>query len=238
MKSITVVSENFNTWNEKDFANTAEYDLECSSCSAYDKFSYVQNYFIWRWEISIPADWQYGKFEEIKLYPIQIQIFYIKCDRCGEVHRVYPSFILKGTTLTQTALIFITFIYESSELTWRAIPDKFCDDSNKIAHSTLFKAVHGLGKSLCANSQIRKAITELFSRYLPGTEAWPAEKSRYEHTLEHEHSLREILLPLFSYETATFTGFFFKYLRPLRMILSGLSPPISRLYPMLKYAIN
>jgi hypothetical protein len=111
----------------------------------------------------------------------------------------------------------------------RAIPDKFCDDANKIAHSTLFKAVHGLGKSLSANNKIREAVTELFSSYLPGAEVWPAEKSRYEHTLEQEQSLREILLPLLSYEI--FTGFFFQYLRPLRMIFSSLSPPVSRLYP-------
>ncbi|MEW5921153.1 MAG: hypothetical protein AB1796_09490 [Bacillota bacterium] len=230
MQILTVISENCNTWNRKDFTNTSEHELECSLCSAYGKFSYVQKYFIWRWEIDIPYNWQYGDWDEIKLYPTQVPIVLIKCDLCGEVHRVYPSFILEGTTLTQTALIFITFIYESSNLTWRAIPDKFCDAANKIAHSTLFKAVHGLGKSLCANNKIREAVAELLSRY-PSPEideTWPAEKSHDAHTLEHEHSLREILLPLLSYDT--FTSFFFKHLRPLRTILSNLSPPISKLY--------
>ncbi len=234
MTSLTILSENCNTWNRKDFANTSDYELECSSCSAYGRFSYVRKYFIWRWEIDIPYNWQYGEWEEIKLYPTQVPIILIKCDLCGEMHRVYPSFLLKGTTLTQSTLIFIAFIYESSNLTWREIPDKFCDAANKIAHSTLFKAVHGLGKSLCDNIKIRGAVAEFVSRYLPPTlgEAWPADKSRYGHTLKHEHSLRKILLPLlhlkFSYET--FTSFFFKYLRPLRTILSNLSPPISQLY--------
>jgi hypothetical protein len=233
MKSVTVISENCNSWNRKDFTNTADYDLECSSCSAYGKFSYVQKYFIWCWEIDLPFAWEYGEWEQIKLYPIQVPVVLIKCDLCGEIHRVYPSFLLKGTTLTQTALIFITFIYESSDLTWRAIPDKFCDVANKIAHSTLFKAVHGLGKSLMENNKIREAVAELVSRYLPCAldETWPAEKSHYPHTQGHEQSLREILLPLLKFSYDTFTSYFFKYLRPLRTILFGLSPPIIKLYP-------
>jgi hypothetical protein len=231
---LTIVSENCNTWNRKDFTNTTDYDLECSSCSAYGRFSYVHKYFIWRWEIDIPYDWQYGEWEEIKLYPTQVQIIVIKCDLCGEIYRVYPSFILKGTTLTQSALIFIIFIYESSDLTWRAIPEKFCDAANKIAHSTLFKAVHGLGKSLVENNEkIREALEELVSRYSSPasveSSAWPAQKSRYEHTLKHENSLREILLPLLKCSYGTFTSFFFKYLRALRTIISNLPPPISKL---------
>lgn len=233
MKSVTVTSENCNTWNRKDFTNTADYDLECSSCSAYGKFSYVQKHFIWRWEIDIPFDWQYGKWEQIKLYPTQVAVIFIKCKLCGEIHRVYPSFYLKGTTLTQTALIFITFIYESSDLTWRAIPDKFCDAADKIAHSTLFKAVHGLGKSIMENNKIRETVAELVNRYLPYAldETWPGEKSHYTHTRGHERTLRQILLPLLKIIYATFTSHFFKYLRPLRTILSGLSPPIIKLYP-------
>ncbi len=233
MKSLTVISENCNSWNRKDFTNTADYDLKCSSCSAHGKFSHVKDYFIWRWEIDIPVDWQYGKWEQIKLYPTQVQVVLIKCELCGEIHRVYPSFYLKGTTLTQTALIFITFIYESSELTWRDIPDKFCDVANIIAHSTLFKAVHGLGKSLLGNNKIREAVAELVNRYLPRAldETWPGEKSRYTHTRGHERSLRDILMPLLKISYGTFTSYFFKYLRALRTHLFGLSPPIIKLYP-------
>ncbi len=236
MTSITIVSENCNTWNRRDFTSTAEYDLECSSCSAYGKFSYVQKHFIWCWEIDIPVDWQYGKWEQIKLYPMQVAVVFIKCDLCGEIHRVYPSFYLKGTTLTRAALIFITFAYESSDLTWRAIPEKFCDAVNKIAHSTLFKAVHGLGKSLEeSNKKTRTAVEELIGRYQTptlveeGSSTWPAEKSRYEHTLKREHILRAILLPLLKFKHDTITSHFFNYLRPLRTIISGLSPPISKL---------
>lgn len=232
MKRITILSDNCNAWNKKDFTNIADYDLECGSCSAYGRFSHVQTYYVWRWEIDVPYNWYYGEWEEIKLYPTQAQVVLIRCDLCGEMHRLYPSFILRGTTLTLPALIFITYIYESSGLTWREIPEKFCDAANRIAHSTLFKAVHGLGQSLAENERIRGAVVELASRY-PALESWPPVKSRYAHTLNREHSLRDLLLPLlpYSYNRETFTAFFFQYLRPLRMLLSGLSPPIRSLYP-------
>lgn len=238
MISVTVVSENCNTWNRRNFENTSDYELECSSCSAYGNFSYVRKYFIWRWEIDIPYDWKYGEWNEIRLYPVQIPIVIIKCNLCGEMHRIYPSFVLKGTTLTLSALIFVTFAYESSELTWRDIPDKFCTKENKIAHSTLFKAVHGFGKSLeGCGKKIRETVEELISQYLsPGLTgesdpAWPPEKSRLEHTLKHEHALREILVPLAYLKSRydTLSRLFFTYLRPLRIILSALSPPISKL---------
>ncbi len=237
MISITIVAENCNSWNRRDFTNISEYDHECSSCSAYDNFSYVNKYSIWRWEIHIPYDWQYGEWDDIKLSPTLVQVVLIKCNLCGEMHRVYPSFILKGTTLTLSALIFITFIYESSDFTWRDIPDKLCDAKDKIAHSTLFKAVQGLGKSLEANDNIKESVAELSSRYSSSAlveesnPAWPAEKSRYEHTLTREHTLRATLLPLLHFKPRydTLTSFFFKYLRPLRTILSALSPPISSL---------
>ena len=235
MISITIASENCNTWQKKNHEDTAAYELECSSCSAYGSFSYLQKYFIWCWEISIPFDWEFCEWEKIKLYPTQVPIVLIKCDLCGEIHRLYPSFLLKGTTLTQAALLFITFIYESSALTWRAIPDKFCDGADKIAHSTLFKAVHGLGKSILRDNKIKEALAELVSRYQPcsppaETTTWPADKSRYAHTLADEHLLRGILLPLLKTIHDTFTSHFFKYLHVLRILLSGLSPPVTRLY--------
>ncbi|HBE44309.1 MAG TPA: hypothetical protein DDW17_02350 [Deltaproteobacteria bacterium] len=236
MKSITLESENCNSWNRREFENTSEYELECSSCSAYGSFSYVKKYFIWRWDINIPYDWKYGEWERIRLYPVQVPVVIIKCNLCGEIYRVYPSFILKGTTLTLTALIFVIFTYESSGLKWRNIPDKFCDKENKIAHSTLFKAVHGLGKSLeGCNKKVREAVEELTKQYQSPNiadeshPAWPPEKSRYEHTLAHEHALRAILFPLaylrFRYDELS--RLFFTYLFPLRIILSALSPPVS-----------
>jgi hypothetical protein len=238
MISITIESENCNSWNRRDFENTTEYELECGSCSAYGSFLYVKKDFIWRWEIDIPHDWEFGEWDRIRLYPVQASVVIIKCNLCGEKHRVYPSFVTKGTTLTFRALVFVAFTYESSGLKWRNIPDKFCDEKNKIAHSTLFKAVHGLGKSLTeCNKKIRELIEELIIKYRsPGVEEesnpiWPPEKSRYEHTLKQEVSLREIFFPLAYLKSSydTLPRLFFRYLFSLRTILSGLSPPVSKL---------
>lgn len=230
MISITIASENCNSWQKKNHEDTAVYEFECSSCSACGSFSFLQKYFIWRWEIDIPYDWKFGEWERIRLYTVQVPIILLKCDQCDQTYRVYPSFLLKGTTLTQTALIFIAFIYESSGLTWRAMPDKFCNGSDKIAHSTLFKAVHGLGESLLGNNKIKEAVADLGRRYQPCTPAWPADKSRYAHTLEHEHLLRDILLPLLKTIHDTFSSCFFKCLHALKTLLLGLSPPVTRLY--------
>ncbi len=232
MKNIILKSDNCNSWNKKDFTDSANYDHECPSCSGYGGFYYIINYFIWRWEISIPYNWQHGQWEALKLYPAQVSVPTIKCAMCGEKYRVYPSFVIKGTTLTQSALLLITYIYELSGFTWRGLSDMLCEPTDKIAHSTLFKAVHGLGNSLMENQKVRESITALMNGFLPcdSDEAWPEEKSRFAHTLGHERSLRQILKPLLELGYKAFTGFFFKYLRLIRRNLSWLSPPISRPY--------
>ena len=236
-----IISENCSSWNSKNsknILNIINAELECKLCSSCGNFSLVKQYSIWRWEIDIPYDWEYGQWERIRLYPVQVNIFIVKCEICGKKYRVYPSFIIKGTTLTLTALIFIAFVYETSGLSLRKIPQKFCYENNIIAHSTIYKAIHGLGKSIAdSDNKIRDSIKELKNRYLPsnkeepGVSAWPPEKSIYEHTLRRETALRELLLPLanlrFEYHFCTL---FYKYTRLLKTILSDLDPPISIIY--------
>jgi hypothetical protein len=134
--------------NRGNSVNISELGLECSSCSSCRKFSFLFKYPIWRWEIDIPRDWEFGQWNRIRLYPVQVDILVIKCEDCGETYRAYPSFVIKGTTLTFSALIFIAFVYEYSGLVWRYIPEQFCCNHDMIAHSTIYKAVHGLGKSI------------------------------------------------------------------------------------------
>jgi hypothetical protein len=168
-----IISENCSSWNSKNsknILNIINTELECVQCSSFGNFSLVKKYSIWRWEIDIPSDWKYGQWERIKLYPVQVNVFMVKCESCNEKSRVYPSFIVKGTTLTFSALIFITFVYETSNLSLREIPQNFCDENNRIAHSTIYRAMHGLGKSIIGNDKIRENIRELKRRYLPLTE--------------------------------------------------------------------
>lgn len=211
-------------------------ELECSSCSSFGNFSFFYQYFIWRWEIDIPYDWKYGQWDRIRLYPVHVKIFVIKCT-CGEEYRIYPSFVLKGSTLTLPALIFVAFAYGSSELTWRDIPGKICTEEDRIAHSTLYKAVHGLGKSMLVQKEkIREGIQKLHAAYLPQNEAalpgLPRTKALYEYTREREAAVHRILLPLSCHRLTEplFTGAFYTYLRPLRLISSSLDPPVLKLY--------
>lgn len=219
--------------------NISELGLECSACSSCSNFSFVDKHPIWRWEIDIPYDWEYGQWERIRLYPVQVDILIVKCEICGEVYRVYPSFIIKGTTLTLSALVFVAFTYESSGFVWRAIPEKFCDEHNMIAHSTLYKAVHGLGKSIVdSDNRIKDGIKELKEKYSHKTNeksevfAWHPEKSLHEHTLQREAALRSLLSPLvcLKFTYCDFPRLFYTYIRPLRLILSNIDPPIQRLY--------
>jgi len=211
-------------------------ELECSSCSSFGNFSLSYQYFIWRWEVDIPYDWQYGQWARIRLYPVQIKVFVVKC-ACGEEYRIYPSFVLPGTTLTLSALIFVAFVYGFSELTWRDIPEKFCTEEDRIAHSTLYKAVHGLGKSMLVQEEkIWEGIQKLHAAYLPQNEVAlpgrPRTKALYEHTREREAAVHNVLLPL-SYHRLTeslFVRVFYTYLRPLRLISSSLDPPVWKLY--------
>jgi hypothetical protein len=187
----------------------------------------------------VPYDWEYGQWERVRLYPVQVDILILKCDSCGEVYRVYPSFVIEGTTLTLPALIFVAFAYEYSYLTWRDLPEKFCEEHNRIAHSTLYKAVHGLGKSIAdSDNGIKDAIKQLADKYIPVAKepaqvsVWPAEKSLHEHTLKREAAVRALLVPLVSccITNYDFTRLFYAFIRTVRTILSDADPPVYRLY--------
>jgi hypothetical protein len=121
---------------------------------------------IWRWDIEIPQDWEYGQWDRIRLFPVQVNTYKAMCNSCIAESRVYPSFVMEGTTLTIQALIFITYVHATSTLTWRDMPEKFCSATNRIAHSTLYTAVHGLGKSLLIQAdRVAEGLRRLHATY-------------------------------------------------------------------------
>lgn len=212
-------------------------ELECSSCSSYGNISILKEKSIWRWELEIPYDWKYGHWERIRLYPAQVKTFFAQCDICGEESRIYPSFVVPGTTLTFSALVFTSFVYETSKLTWREIPEKFCTEENRIAHSTIYKAVHGLGKSvLVQEEKIREGIRKLKEALSPQDTDGLAKplytKALHEHTQLREASLHQLLMPLacFCMKEPLFPRAFYTYLRLLRLFSSALDPPIWKIY--------
>lgn len=147
---------------------------------------------------------------------------------------VYPSFIIRGTRLTIQALVFIAFVYEKSELTWRGIVDRFCDSKERIAHSTLYRAVHSLGLLLISNESAYHAAEEYLMRFqIPelNKDIWPPLKSRYEHTRQREERIRQFLQLLYLLLLASgFAAAFFRYLSQVHLFFSQISQPLPRLY--------
>lgn len=239
MKSICINSDNYSDWNSKNYKNELIYlDLECCYCSSYGKFLFEKSRLRWAIDVDIPYGWEFGQWSKITIFPVQINILTVKCEVCNEKFQVKPSFVLKGTRLTAAALVFTIFVYEVSELTWRDIPKTFCKSSNMIAHSTFYRAAHGLGKSIVENINIEAEIQALKDKYLFKSEAeynnlnFPPEKSIFEHTIHREVALRDLFLPMVSFKELQdkIYLFFFKYVRSLKIIFTGLDPPVSPLY--------
>lgn len=192
---------------------------------------------IGRWEIYIPIDWKFGEWESIRLLYVPVDILFVKCQACQKKFPIYPSFVIKGTTLTFSALVFCAFAYECSDLKWRDLPEKFCKEHDKIAHSTIFKAVQGIGKCMADDcNEMQEGVAELAKRYSPAdkstVEITPAihEKSVTEHTIRRERAVREMVSPLAATGFRNFVHFFYTYIRALRKILSGSDPPVRRIY--------
>ena len=239
MERLSAYSDNCIAWNGGQFEKAGIFDLECTACSSESCFAILESKRIWRWEIDIPGDWRFGEWERVHLYPVRVKAYIIECNICGKKYRVYPSFAIPGTTLNISALIFIAFVYEYSPLTWRDIPTKFCRGYDITAHSTLFKAVHGLGLAIFEHyCCISIGIKELAKKHLSddkGKEAalWPDLKSIRSHTIIREHALRTFLSSFLSFDTdyCDFFHLFHIFLKKTRIIMSDVDPPVIVLYP-------
>ena len=191
------------TWTEQKARNIGQEIDECPYCSAIHSLKYELMAPVWRWDLELPADWQFGQWEAVKLFPIQVHQLVLRCSQCGKLIKVIPSFIQQGTTLTLSALIFVAFAYEFSGLTWRDLPQKFCEADNRIAHSTLYKAVHGLGQLMHSDAEFRK----LCEQHLPAIKTipgwplpkWLPPKSISIHTVIREKGVRILLRSLWPY---------------------------------------
>ena len=169
-----------------------------------------------RWDVEIPTDWEWGNWEQVRLYPLQVPIVLVRCQDCKTYYLVYPSFIVSGTRLTIQALVFIGFVYEKSDLTWRGIVDHFCDSGDRIAYRTLYRAVHSLGLLLISSEPSYRVAEEYLMRFqIPelSENFWPPLKSRYEHTRQREGSIRHFLeLLCFLLLASGFAAAFLRYL--------------------------
>ena len=191
------------TWTEQKALNISQEIEECPYCSAIHSLNYKSMAPVWCWDLELPVDWLFPQWELVQLLPIQVNQPVLRCNQCGELIKIIPSFIQQGTTLTLPALIFVAFAYEFSDLTWRDLPQTFCTEVNRIAHSTLYKAVHDLGRLIQTNSEFR----QLCLQNLPTLKSipswpippWPPPKSIYIHTVLREKGVRLLIRALRSF---------------------------------------
>jgi hypothetical protein len=157
------------TWTAQKAMNIGQDIDECPDCSAIPSLKYQSMALVWCWDLELPDDWHYPQWETVRLVPRQVPQPVLRCCQCGQFIKVIPSFLQQGTKLTLPALILVAFAYEFSALTWRDLPEKFCTPYNRIAHSTLYKAVHGLGRLIHSDAEFRKLCEE----HLPALKTIP-----------------------------------------------------------------
>ena len=191
------------TWTEQKALNISQKIEECPYCSAIHSLKCEFLAPVWCWDLELPVDWLFPQWESVQLFPIQVNQPVLRCNQCGEQIKVIPSFIQQGTTLTLPALIFVAFTYEFSDLTWRDLPQMFCAEDNRIAHSTLYKAVHGLGRLIQTDSEFRQLCLQNLPtlKSVPSwpISSWPPPKSIYVHTVLREKGVRLLIRSLRSF---------------------------------------
>jgi len=236
IKSISHLSLNCKSWIEKNFKSIHGEIPECPFCSGIHSFKYTSVSNVWRWDITIPEDWQYGEWDQVKLLPRQVPLPIMRCSVCDKPVKVIPAFMVKGTTLTLSALIFLAFVYENTPLAWRSLPEKFCKEGHKIAHSTLYRAIHGLGKNLLEDEEIRELYVQWENSIrLPSQTAetaWPLEKSQQPHTRRREDTVRNLLI-LFLCLVRQYTGFtdlFLRFMELIHLLFFRMKTHVGRLY--------
>lgn len=223
-------------WTEEKQKNIAQEIDECPYCSSIHTLQYHSACNVWRWHIELPDNWQFPQWELVKLQPIQVTQPILRCTQCGQLIKVIPSFILKGTTLTLPALIFITFTYMFSDLTWRDLPQKFCSADNRIAHSTLYKAAHSLGRALSIDSELRslcqKYLSDKSSIPKRSTSIWPPPKAIYIHTVIRITGNRLLLTRLWPGRpgNTSFPERFYRSVIALSQVFDKWNKPLPPLY--------
>ncbi len=200
MNNITHPAMNCKTWVSSRFEDIRDGITHCVSCDSDQGFSFVSVSHINYWDIDIPEDWSFGEWDRVVLVLVPVPIYVAHCLQCDCVLRIVPSFLIRGTRLTLPALIFMAFVYETMSLSWRKMAELFCPDQwNRIAHSTLYGAVHGLGQTLMVKNASEALIRQFCPKLAPledKPDDWPPPKSVMEHTISREGEVRSILRTL------------------------------------------
>lgn len=192
---------------------------ECPACSSKESLDYQIGNRRWCWSIRIPKHWVCGNWESVTLLPVQVVVPGLSCRTCGAAVLLEPSFLMEGTTLTVQAVAFIAFAYENSGLTWRELSVAVCEEDTPIAHSTLFKAVQGLGER--GRQMVESLKANLRAEFPPG---WPPRKSRKPHTIAREYAVRWLFTGMLESlrSAGRFVECFFRQVHALRNALGNI----------------
>lgn len=215
--------------------------VQCPDCGAIHSFQFKAAEWVGEWDIRIPGDWKYGQWDRAELYWVLVPLPVLVCTVCRRKVRLRPSFLLKGTRLTLDAVVFVTFAREVGGLTWRAMPEMFCTDYDKCAHSTLYIAVHKMGRRF--SEQVRELSRRFHS---PGTDVtldvfdvtirsqgFSAPTSHFRHTLEREMGARHLvvkLLPEGRFWSTKFSELFYQHVDTWNLAAVNWKEPLPRIY--------
>lgn len=241
MKNVTCFSPSCKIWINKDPTDMAALLVQCPVCGAMHSFKFDSAEWIREWDIDIPEDWQFGQWGRVDLYQIPVPRPVLVCMACGLRVRLTPSFILKGTRLTLEALVFVTFAKEVGGLKWRTMPELFCAADERCAHSTLYMAVHKIGKLFS------KEVGELSRRFTPpGAEhvsdllhvpvrggGFPAPSALFRHTLKRELGARFLVTPLLPggrFGPARFDELFYRHVDAWSRVMANWKKSLPKLY--------
>lgn len=241
MENITCFSPCCNVWIKKDPADMAAPLVQCPDCGAIHSFQVESTEWIGEWDIRIPEDWRFGQWDRVELAPVKAPRPILVCMACGLRVRLKPSFIIEGTRLTLEALVFVTLAKEVGGLTWRSLSELFCAAGEKCAHSTLYTAVHKIGKLF------REQVRDL-SRHFdpPGTDhvldllhapvrcgCFAAPTALFRRTLKRELGARFLVAPLLPagrFSAARFNELFYRHVDAWSRMMTNWKKSLPPLY--------
>ncbi len=214
--------------------------LECPFCAIKEAFEFLDV------KTRKTYDLNDSKFENDDLKTMRIKssevlILVMRCPKCGYHVYVFPSFIIKGTTLTLRTILYIAMVYESTDITWRDLA-KILGGDVAIAHSVLYIAVHALGKTVENDQEMQRLMSlypEIFPQKEEVEEVWPPEKSVKENTKKRELGVRRVLTGLirgFRREKSFFDTLFNKLQEKLAGIFTDFGITLATLYPLAQNA--
>jgi hypothetical protein len=228
-----------------NFASIADdIDDTCTKCASKGSLVVKKAIYVWRLDINIPEDWRFGEWYRVKICWVRVAMPILECLQCGCKIKVIPSFLIKGTRLTMEAQCFVTLCKEVSGMTWRDLCTLLSGGKHVCAHSTLYVAVHGIGKFLSeqhkelfqwAGQFVKPAPDSALLKFEASSDGFAPPSARFVHTLDREMGARCLVFGLVAdggLNVSNFLGLFYYHLSNWCRIWSSWTASIPRLYPL------